>query len=158
MKIDWLRLILSIVIASLAGFIGSLFTMNSVRTWYQTIKRPDWNPPNWLFGPVWTLLYFLMGIALYLVWSKGTDTQYARMALLLFGIQLALNSVWSILFFGLHSPFWAFIEIAILWLFILLTMFSFYPISRAASYLMVPYILWVSFAAVLNFSIYWLNR
>jgi len=158
MKLQWLKLILSIVLTSMAGFVGSLFTFDSVRTWYLMIQKPSFNPPSWIFGPVWTTLYVLMGISFYLVWIKGFETKTAKVALMLFIAQLVLNALWSILFFGLHSPLWAFVEIVFLWAMIVMTIFFFYRISQPSAYLLVPYILWVSFAAILNFSIYWLNR
>lgn len=149
-----IKLIISIIICQLAGFIGSLFTSPSIPTWYAALNKPSFNPPNWLFAPVWTALYLLIGIALYLVWINKKRN---KSAITFFTIQLMLNSLWSLLFFGLKNPFLAFIEIIILWSFILLTMISFYKISKPASYLLIPYILWVSFAALLNFSIWLLN-
>ncbi|NYT00543.1 MAG: tryptophan-rich sensory protein [Methanocellales archaeon] len=151
------KLVSSIVICQLAGVIGSFFTFPSITTWYAALEKPSFNPPNWLFSPVWITLFILMGISLYLVWSQGTKTKYVKIALTLFGIQLALNILWSLIFFGLKSPFFAFIEIVILWVAILATIFKFSKISKTASYLLIPYILWVSFAAVLNFSIWVIN-
>ncbi|MFH1511613.1 MAG: TspO/MBR family protein [Candidatus Woesearchaeota archaeon] len=158
MGISWIKLIVSIAITNLAGLIGSFFTMDSVRTWYTTVHRPSFNPPNWVFAPVWTTLFILMGISLYLVWSKGVGARRVKIAMTIFGAQLALNILWSILFFGLRSPFYAFIEIIVLWAAIILTIAAFYMVSRPAAYLLIPYVLWVTFAAILNFSIYWLNR
>jgi benzodiazapine receptor len=158
MDIQWGKLIAAIVICNLAGFIGAFFTTDSVRGWYSTIEKPSFNPPSWIFGPVWTTLYVLMGISVYLVWAQGFNAPGVKVAMLLFGTQLILNTLWSIIFFGMHAPFYALIEIVLLWGFIIATTISFYPISKPAAYLMIPYILWVSFAAVLNFSIYWLNR
>ncbi|MDD3421595.1 MAG: tryptophan-rich sensory protein [Methanocellales archaeon] len=151
------QLVYSIVICQLAGIIGSFFTFPSIQTWYAALEKPSFNPPNWLFSPVWITLFILMGVSLYLVWSSGAKTRYVKIALTLFGIQLILNILWSIIFFGLKSPFYAFIEIAILWVAILLTIFKFFKISKTAAYLLIPYLLWVSFAAVLNFSIWVLN-
>ncbi|MGA1197518.1 MAG: TspO/MBR family protein, partial [Candidatus Latescibacterota bacterium] len=153
MNINYFKLIFSIVICQLAGVIGSFFTVSSVSTWYVTLNKPFFNPPNWLFGPVWITLYFLMGISLYLIWNNvDKDTKSAR---IVFFIQLGLNTLWSLLFFGLKSPFLAFIEIIVLWLFILLNILFFYQKSKAASYLLIPYFVWVSFASVLNFSIFY---
>ena len=152
MKKAW-KLIISIVLPFLASAIGSLFTASSVSSWYVTLIKPSFNPPSWVFGPVWTLLYLLMGISLYLVWIKKFD----KTAFTFFGIQLVLNALWSILFFGLKSPLFAFIEIIFLWVAILVTMIFFYKINRISAYLLVPYILWVSFAAILNFAIFILN-
>lgn len=156
-KINYFKLISSILICQLAGFIGSFFTVSSVSSWFLTLNKPFFNPPNWLFGPVWITLYFLMGISLYLVWSKGIKDIQSKMAVLIFAIQLILNSLWSIIFFGFQSLLFAFIEIILLWIAILLTIIYFNKISKTASYLLIPYILWVSFAAILNFSIYYLN-
>ena len=149
----FIKLIISIIICQLAGVIGSIFTTSSIPTWYASLNKPEFNPPNWIFAPVWITLFTLMGISLYLVWSKGVN----KKALTFFGIQLVLNTLWSIIFFGLQNILFAFIEIIILWIAILLTIIYFYRLSKAASYLLVPYILWVSFAAVLNFSIFLIN-
>lgn len=152
-KADILRLAASIGICQLAGVIGGLFTASSVSTWYLTLNKPWFNPPAWLFGPVWIALYALMGVALYLVWEKGPE----RKALILFFIQLALNILWSALFFGLQKPWLAFIEIIVLWLAILATLLSFREISRTAAYLLILYLAWVSFAAALNLALAMLN-
>ena len=154
-KINYIKLISSILICQLAGIIGSFFTASSVSTWYTTINKPFFNPPSWIFGPVWITLYLLMGISLYLIWNNYSKDM--KMPLIFFGIQLGLNSLWSIIFFGLQNPLFAFIEIIILWTFILLSIIGFYKKSKTAAYFLVPYILWVSFAAILNFSIYYLN-
>jgi len=154
---NFFKLVIAIVISELAGIVGSVFTVSAIPTWYATLQKPSFSPPNWIFGPAWTTLYFLMGIAAFLVWKKGLERKDVKIALGVFGGQLVLNALWSIIFFGLHNPFWAFIEIIVLWLAILATMFAFYKISRPAAYLLLPYILWVSFAAVLNFSIMILN-
>ena len=151
------KLAASIIICQLAGFIGSIFTAASIPTWYAALQKPFFNPPAWVFAPVWITLFVLMGISLYLVWNKGIKTKGVKIALILFGFQLALNVLWSIIFFGLKSPLYAFIEIVMLWIIILFTILKFYSISKTASYLLIPYILWVSFAAVLNFSIFILN-
>jgi len=152
-----IKFIVAIGVCQLAGFVGSIFTTPSIPTWYAALRKPAFNPPNWIFGPVWTSLFVLMGIAAFIVWNKGLDRKGVKAALLLFIIQLVLNMLWSYLFFTLHSPLYAFVEIIILWLAILLTMVKFFPISRAAGYLLLPYILWVSFAAVLNFTLFRLN-
>jgi translocator protein len=155
-KINWKRLIFSIFLAHLAGIIGSLFTANNVATWYSTIIKPEFSPPNWIFGPIWLTLYTLMGIAFYLVWqSKNSTTK--RIAMKLFIIQLILNTLWSIIFFGLHNITFAFIEIILLWLAIIGTTIYFFRISKPAGWLLIPYLLWVTFAAFLNFSIMILN-
>jgi tryptophan-rich sensory protein len=156
-KNDLLKLILSIIICQAAGFIGSIFTSRSIPTWYASLKRPSFAPPNWVFLPVWITLFVLMGVSLYLVWRMLSRGQKVRTALILFAVQLVLNMLWSILFFGLQSPFAAFIEIVVLWMAILLTIIAFIRVSTAAAVLMIPYILWVSFAAVLNFFFWKLN-
>lgn len=140
-----------------AGFIGSLFNMGSVDTWYREINRPSFTPPDWIFGPVWTLLFIMMAVSLYLVYVNVTDRKQAMKAYTVFGIQLFLNIVWSLLFFGLRSPTAAFVEIVILWAAIALNIYLFNKISKAAAALLVPYILWVTFAAVLNISFVMLN-
>jgi translocator protein len=149
------KLIASIALPLFAGFLGSLANMASLDTWYETIAKPVFNPPNWVFAPVWTLLFILMGISLYIVWEK--NSRHKRTALLLFGVQLLLNILWSALFFGLRNPLAAFIEILALLGAIVLTIILFGRISKPAAYLLVPYLLWVSFAAILNISIVILN-
>ncbi len=151
------KLIIAIVVSELAGIIGSVFTTPSIAGWYAGIVKPSLNPPAWVFGPVWTTLFALMGIAAFLIWKKGLDRRDVKIALGLFLGQLVLNTLWSIIFFGLHSPGGALIEIVFLWLAIIATIIAFYKISRPAAWLLVPYILWVSFAGYLNFSIWQLN-
>ena len=155
MKIKITKLILAILICQLAGIVGSIFTSPSIQTWYATLQKPVFTPPSWLFAPAWITLYTLMGISLYLVWNKRDKR--VKEAISIFFVQLVLNSIWSILFFGLQSPFLAFIEIIILWIAILFTILKFYRISKNAGLLLIPYIIWVSFALILNFSIWWLN-
>lgn len=152
-----LKLAISVALPLLAGFVGSIFTTPSIQGWYANIVRPALNPPSWIFGPVWTTLFVLMGIAAFLVWKKGCEKRGVRLALGLFLFQLVLNSLWSIIFFGLHNPGWAFVEIVALWLAILATIIAFARVSRPAAWLLVPYIMWVSFASYLNYQIYVLN-
>lgn len=153
-----LRLIGFIIISEIVGAIGSIFTTPSISSgWYATLNRPEIAPPNWVFGPVWTTLFALMGIALFLIWKKETDRQSKRKALTWFTLQFALNILWSALFFGLQSPGAAFVEIIFLWLSILVTIVLFSRLSKVAAWLLVPYILWVSFAAYLNFMFWSLN-
>jgi benzodiazapine receptor len=154
---DFIKLILSLIICQAAGFIGSLFTAPAIPTWYAALEKPSFNPPNWVFSPVWITLFLLMGISLFLVWRTGMKDRRTKMALVFFSIQLVLNMFWSILFFGLKSPISAFIEIIVLWVAILVTILAFLKVSRTAGLLMIPYILWVSFAAVLNFFLWNLN-
>ena len=151
---QWLALAGFIVLSLGAGFIGGFATQNSIDTWYATLDKPSWNPPNWLFGPVWTLLYIMMGIAAWLVW-KTKDR--IGPAMVLFGAQLVFNLAWSLIFFGLRSPGWALIEVVFLWGSVLLTMLAFFGRQTVAGWLFVPYHAWVSFAAVLNFAIWSLN-
>ncbi|MFH1712887.1 MAG: TspO/MBR family protein [Candidatus Jacksonbacteria bacterium] len=151
------KLIITIVVSELAGIVGSIFTAPSIPAWYETLAKPALNPPAWIFGPVWTTLYALMGVAAFLVWHHGFERKKVRTALAIFGGQLVLNTLWSIIFFGLHGPGAAFIEIIVLWLAILWTIFAFYKISRPAAYLLLPYLLWISFASYLNYSIWMLN-
>ena len=139
------------------GWAGSWFT-GSVSNWYYELDKPFFNPPNWVFGPVWTALYILMGIAAFLVWQRGLSERAVRIALIFFAVQLLLNSIWTPLFFGLKSPLIAFVDISLLWLAILLTMIAFNKVSKIAALLLLPYLLWVSFAAILNASIWMLNR
>ena len=157
-KHQWIKLAISIAICQLAGIIGSVFTANSVGTWYKTLIKPIFNPPSWIFGPVWIILFVLMGISLYLVWNAKTkDKKTKRTAIAVFGIQLFLNILWSLFFFGLQQPYYAFVEIIFLWVGILASMILFYRISKTAAYLLIPYILWVSFAIVLNYYLWILN-
>jgi len=156
-KVNVSRLLVSIIICLLAGVIGSVFTSSSLESWYFLLEKPAFNPPSWVFFPVWTTLYALMGISLYLVWEKGLQQKEVKVGVFLFGLQLGLNILWSFLFFGLQSPYLAFLEILLLWLAILLTAIQFWKVSKVASYLLMPYLLWVSFAALLNYRIWVLN-
>ncbi len=148
------KLILAIVVCQIAGAIGSIFTFSSIPTWYATINKPSFTPPNWLFGPVWITLYTLMGVSLYLIWNKGLENKEVKSSLFIFSAQLSLNALWSILFFGLKSPLYAFIEIIILWITIAVTIFKFYKISKNAGVILIPYIIWVSIALTLNFYVW----
>ena len=152
-----LKLIISIAICQVAGLIGSIFTMPQIENWYSDLSKPWFNPPNWIFGPVWTLLFLLMGIALFLVWSEAGDNRKKIKAVSVFSIQLLLNILWSVLFFGLNSPLSSFVEIIFLWVFILITLVYFYRVSKTAGLLLLPYLFWVSFASALNFFIWKLN-
>lgn len=144
-----------VVLCLLAGAIGSVFTVQSIPAWYATLNKPSFSPPNWVFGPVWTTLYIMMGLAAYLVYTK--KNKETKTALVVFGVQLALNVMWSVLFFGLQSPLYGLICIIALWLAIAATIVKFYKISKTAGLLLVPYLLWVSFASVLNFYVWMLN-
>jgi len=149
-------LLISILLALSAGFIGSFFTTPSISSWYAFINKPSFSPPNWLFAPVWTLLYILMGIAAFLIWQKR-DNQKTKQALRFYGTQLILNALWSIIFFGMHNPGLAFLEIIFLWSFILITLIKFYQINKIAGLLFIPYLLWVSFALILNLFVWMIN-
>lgn len=165
MKINnFFKFIIAIVICELAGIIGAVFTAPAIPTWYATLAKPTLNPPSWVFGPVWTTLYFLMGVAFFLVWKQHSkiveDVERLRKwksAIAIFFFQLALNIFWSIIFFSWHNPGAAFLEIIFLWLAILFTIMAFFKISRSAAYLFLPYIFWVSFAVYLNYAIWVLN-
>ncbi len=152
-----LYLIGFIVLSLATGFLGSLATSRSVDTWYVTLNKPAFTPPGWLFGPVWTLLYILMGIAAFLVWKSEGLKSRKNPALGIFFFQLLLNLLWSVFFFGLQAPALALADIFFLWLAIIIMMAFFFKLSKAAGYLLVPYLLWVSFASVLNISIVVLN-
>jgi tryptophan-rich sensory protein len=152
----WFGLALSILLCFGIAAIGSYFTSSSVDSWYPSLIKPSWRPPNWLFAPVWTALYLSMAISAWLVWRQS-GYKKAASALTFFLLQLILNAAWSGLFFGLRQPFVAFLEIILLWLAILVTIRLFFRLRPVAAWMMVPYLLWVTFAAVLNLSIWWLN-
>lgn len=152
-----LKLVISIVISELTGIVGSIFTAPSVANWYPQITKPALNPPVWVLGPVWTTLFALMGIAAFLVWEKGLNHKSVKIALTLFIGQLILNALWSIIFLGLRSPGGALIEIVFLWFAILATIIAFARISKPAVWLLLPYILWTSFAMYLNYALWTLN-
>ncbi len=153
------RLIIACAISFAPTLTGLLFTTRqALSSWYANLNKPFFTPPGWLFGPVWTTLYLLMGIAAFLLWQKGLENRTVRIALLFFLIQLALNALWTPLFFGLQMPLLAFVEIIFLLAAILLTIIFFAKVSALAAVLLCPYILWVAFAAVLNASIWILNR
>lgn len=157
MKRKLLKIAIAVGICLLIGFLSSFATQSSVNDWYLTLNKPSFNPPNWLFAPVWTILYIMMGVAAGLVWTKGFHHVWVKTALYHFGFQLLLNALWSIVFFGLKNPLAALIVIAILFVLILMTIKWFNVVSKKAALLMLPYLLWVGFAAVLNFSIWQLN-
>jgi len=151
------KLIISIVGCELVGLISTPLTISAIPTWYASLTKPAFSPPNWIFGPVWTLLYFLMGISFYLIWKQGLKNKKVKSAAKLFLAQLALNFVWSPIFFGLQAPLLALITIIALWVLIVITIKKFYPLSKPAFYLLIPYLLWVSFATALNTAIVVLN-
>lgn len=154
---DLSKLIASIVGCELVGILGSVFTVSSIPSWYATLNKPSFAPPNWVFGPAWTLLYFLMGVSFYLIWRQGWKNKKVKTAGIYFLGQLGLNFVWSPIFFGLRSPVLALLVIIAMWALIVMTIRKFYPLSRWAAYLLMPYLFWVSFASILNAAIVALN-
>ncbi|MFA5112799.1 MAG: TspO/MBR family protein [Candidatus Margulisiibacteriota bacterium] len=153
----YISLVIALVICFGAAALGSLATAPQIATWYAGINKPFFNPPNWIFGPVWTILYAMMAVAAWLVWEKGQNKKEVRSALLAFLAQLAVNVLWSFLFFVWHSLWGAYLGIIVLWLLILLTIIRFFKLDRTAGWLLVPYILWVSFASFLNLAVAILN-
>ena len=153
-----LKFIASIALCYLVAFLGSVFTFSSIPTWYAQLNKPFFNPPNWVFAPVWTILYFLMAVSLYIIWNKNLENKKQDKAIKIFIFQLTLNLLWSLVFFGLHQPLLGLITIIILWFSIFITIKYFYKLSKPSGYLLVPYILWVSFASVLNFAIVVVNK
>jgi len=152
-----LKLVASLAVVLAAGGIGSLATMKAIPTWYQGLAKPPFNPPAWLFGPAWTTLYLLMAVAAFLVWKQGFGAPGVRLALAAFLVQLVLNALWSVFFFGMRSPLAGLVDIVVLWLAILATIILFFRVSGAAGILLLPYIAWVTFAAFLNAAILYLN-
>jgi tryptophan-rich sensory protein len=157
--VNIVKLVICCAVPFLVGLMGSLFTTaDSLGNWYANLNKPAFNPPNWIFGPVWTTLYIMMGISAFLIWRKGLDSKLVRVALVCFIVQLILNAIWTPLFFGLRSPLAGLIDIILLLSVIDLTVMLFLRISKPAALLLVPYVLWVLFATILNASVYLLNR
>ncbi|MDD5181652.1 MAG: tryptophan-rich sensory protein [Candidatus Nanoarchaeia archaeon] len=154
---DAIKLIISLFFPIYAGVFGAIITSFTVTTWYAALNKPFFSPPGWIFGPVWTILYILMGVSLFLVWRKGINSEAARMAIAIFACQLAVNMFWSFAFFGFMAPLVALVTILLLWGLILLMIVNFYHISKAAAIMNIPYLLWVSFATILNIAIVVLN-
>lgn len=154
---DLPKLLVSVVGCELVGILGTPFTISAIPTWYSSLNKPFFAPPNWLFGPAWIVLYFLMGVAFYLIWKQGWKKKKVKTACQFFLAQLLLNFIWSPIFFGLRSPLLGLIVIVAMWAMIVLTMKKFYPLSRPAFYLLIPYLLWVTFATLLNTAIVVLN-
>jgi translocator protein len=148
---NYKRLAISLVLPQLAGLVGSFFTASAITSWYASLAKPSLNPPGWIFGPVWIVLYILMGVAIYMVWNKNS------LIFWLFWLHLFFNAIWSPIFFGLKNPGLAFADIIIIWIFIVVLMVKFRKINKWSVYLLLPYLLWVSFAAYLNYSIWQLN-
>lgn len=151
------KLVVSVFVSLMAGVVGSAYTAPAIDSWYKDLNKPSFNPPSWVFAPVWTILYLVMGVAAFLVWREGLQNKAVRIGLGLFIFQLVLNTLWSFIFFGQQNPLAGFIEILVLWVAIAATIYFFYRVNPVAAYLMIPYILWVTFAAILNFSIWQLN-
>ena len=172
---------ISLLLCLGAAWVGSIFTVSAIPAWYTTLARPTINPPNWIFAPVWTILYVLMGISLFLVWQKNWKVSnfilvsrrkawnkwsekfwmgnwQKQNVIAIFAVQLALNVLWSYIFFGRHQIGLAFFEILALWFAILYTIVNFYRISKPAAYLLIPYVVWVTFAGFLNYSLWILNK
>ena len=155
----YLKIIYCVAICLAVGYLSSIVTQSSIKTWYPTIEKPSFNPPNWVFAPVWTMLFIMMGIAAGMVWNKlESNKELVKKGLLFFTVQLLLNALWSYLFFGLNNILLALIEIILLWLIIYETYHIFKQIDKRASYLLIPYLAWVGFATILTGSIFWLNR
>lgn len=154
----WLRVFLAVLICEGIGILGSIFTIPAITTWYQALNKPVFSPPNFVFGPVWTILYALMGISIFLILEKKIKIKERNNLIYLFSLQLLLNFLWSVIFFYFHFPLLAFLEILMLWGSILLLTIKFWKYSKSASILLIPYLLWVSFATILNASIVILNK
>jgi translocator protein len=152
------KLTISVIICETIGIASGLLTQSEMNTWFTTLNKPSWNPPSYLFAPVWTTLYLLMGIALWLIWKSDALEQSKIKAIIIFAIQLFFNFWWSILFFKFHSPALALFDIVLMIITILISIFHFAPISKLAAWLLIPYLFWVCFATVLNYSIWMLNR
>jgi benzodiazapine receptor len=151
------KIVLGIVLCELAGVVGSVFTFPSIGTWYASLEKPGFNPPNWLFAPVWIVLYALMGVSLGLVWNKGVGDRRARVGMMVFGVQLVLNVLWSVVFFGAESLIYGWGIIVVLWFAIAFTIVLFYRVNKVAGLLLVPYICWVTVATILNYYLWILN-
>ena len=151
------KLVCSVSVCLLTGFLGSFVTMDSITTWYADLSRPSFTPPDWTFGVVWPILYVMMGVSAFLIWERGINKRQVKVALGLFVLQLVLNGIWTPIFFGLHMIALALVEIVLLWAAILLTIIAFWRISKPSTFLLFPYILWVSFAVVLNAAFWHLN-
>lgn len=151
------KLAAAILFCVILGSLGSIVTITGPGSWYSSLEKPFFAPPNWLFAPMWITLFVLMGIALYLIWESGTERRDVQIALGIFGLQFLLNVLWSFLFFGMKSPLLGFIDILLLWVMILLTIRAFYQVKKSAAYFLIPYIAWVTLASALNGAIYFMN-
>jgi translocator protein len=151
----WVKLASCILACQMAGIIGSAFTFQAVQTWYATLSKPWFTPPNWLFGPVWITLFTMMGISLY--WIVQRDVKTVKIPLILFGAQLVANTLWNYLFFGLHNALYGLVDIVVMWALIAVTIASFYKVSRRAGAILIPYLAWVTIATLLNYYVWILN-
>ena len=151
------KLIISIIIVFLAGAVGTVYTLPQITTWYAALTKPSWTPPNWTFGPIWSTLYVLMGISLFLVWRESLERKDVKIAILVFAVQLTINIIWSLVFFGGHNIFGGLVLVIILWIAILANIIVFYRVSKAAGLILIPYLIWVSIASYLNYSVFLLN-
>jgi tryptophan-rich sensory protein len=153
-KENWQKLVVALAIPQIIGGAGAFFTAPQIQGWYSQLNKPFYSPPNWIFGPVWTLLFIMMGLAQFLIWKKKklNDPIFN-----IYWIQLGLNYAWSVIFFGQQSPGWALVEIVFLWIAIRLTIRNFYKVNKVAGKLLYPYLAWVSFATILNLGVWWLN-
>ena len=156
--IDWVRLVVSLAVPLMVGGLGGQITNKSLDDWYPTLRKPSWNPPNWVFPVAWTLLFLAMGVALYRVWGLGLGTPGVMRALVLFGVQLVLNVLWSAFFFGLRSPPLALVEVVVLWIAVAATLWTMGSLDPLSGWLLAPYLAWVTFAAILTGEIVRLNR
>ena len=151
------KLIISILIVFLAGAVGTVYTLKEITTWYVNIPKPSWTPPNWAFGPIWSTLYVLMGISLFLIWREGLNRKEVKIAIGVFAVQLMVNVVWSLIFFGTHNIAGGLVLVILLWITILVNIFVFYRISKPAGIILIPYLIWVTIAGYLNYSVYLLS-
>jgi len=155
---NWLKALVSLALPQIAGLSAAAFTVTGDGSWYRTIQKPEWNPPGWLFAPVWTTLYILMSIAFFIIWKSVADKKAKRTAMAFWIVQLVFNFFWTIIFFYAQQIGYALAEMVLLWLLIFITIFLFARISKLAAWLLVPYISWVSFALMLNYAIWELNK
>lgn len=156
-KFKLFKLLISLLMPLGVGLLGSIFAGNFVSSWYSNLIKPSFNPPQWVFAPVWTVLYILIGLSFYALWTNNHPRKFKTLSRVYF-VQLGLNGLWSLLFFGFQNPLLAFIDIILLWIFILIFIWKSYTLSKISAYLFIPYWLWVSFALILNLSIIVLNR
>ncbi len=154
----WVKVLICVLVIPALGAVGGIVTSQNIAGWYELLEKPPGTPPNWVFGPVWTLLYVLIGISLALVWDRAPSGTAKNRALVIFAVQMVLNLVWTPVFFGAYLVLAALVIIALLWIAILMTILAFLKLNRTAAWLLVPYLIWVSYASYLNAGIFWLNR